>query len=248
MTSERVEAILAEVKPPTILNVGCVNHRLPSSREAQDFWLHGQLAKRFCDSQLLGLDIDEANLEKMRADGYKVEFGDAHNLQYEACFDTIILGELIEHLQNPGECLAGCVRALKPGGRIIITTPNAFSAMLALMYLKNFDHAFNQEHVMWFCPQTLRALAERCGLRILSLRFVDELAPGLLPDLPYRAFALFWLALRKLFPKRYRNTMVAVCEPSGLPGACAEGHPHHLSWKRLEESENSFLNTTVNKR
>lgn len=216
MKSERIEFILSAVKPPNILNIGCVNHDLPASKEAEQYWLHGQLFARYGGANLLGLDIDESNVRQMREKGFVVDVGDAHKLKYDACFDTVILGELIEHLQSPGACIEGCLRALKPGGRIIITTPNAFSIMLGLMYLKNFDRAFNREHVMWFCPQTLRAFAKRCGLRILSLEFVDELEPDLVSDLAYRSFALAWLGLRRIIPRRYRNTMVAVCEPVEL--------------------------------
>jgi hypothetical protein len=86
--------------------------------------------------------------------------------------------------------------------------------MHVLMYLKNFDHAFNTEHVAWFCPQTLRAMVGRCGLRIESFQFVDDLAPDVVSDLPYRLFAYAWLSVRWIFPRRYRNTMVAVCVPS----------------------------------
>jgi len=82
------------------------------------------------------------------------------------------------------------------------------------MYLKNFDQAFNREHVSWFCPQTLRALLQRSGFRVESFRFVDDLAPDIFPDLPYRLFAYVWLGSRWILPRRYRNTMVAVCVPS----------------------------------
>jgi len=152
-------------------------------------------------------------VDRMRRMGFNAELGDAHHLAYESCFDTIILGELIEHLENPGACLAGCRRALRAGGRIIISTPNVFSPMLGLMYFKNYDKAFNPEHVTWFCPQTLRALIERSGLALAHLQFVDDLAPDVVTDTPYRAFAYAWLGMRWLLPERYKNTLVAVCVP-----------------------------------
>jgi hypothetical protein len=65
--------------------------------------------------------------------------------------------------------------------------------MQILMYLKNFDQAFNAEHVMWFCVQTRRTLVERCVLRIESFTFVDDWAPDTLRELPYRLFSNLWL-------------------------------------------------------
>lgn len=214
VSGERIEAILSATGGKNILNLGCVNHALPSTDAERVRWLHNELCERFPSANVLGLDIDEENVARMRELGMNVATGDAERLSFHSEFDTIILGEILEHLGNPGACLEGCRQALKPGGRIVISTPNTFSAMLMLMYLKNFDHAFNAEHVVWFCPQTLRALVERCGLRIESFDFVDDLAPDVVTDLPYRVFSYLWLGVRWLLPRRYRNTMVTVCVPS----------------------------------
>jgi SAM-dependent methyltransferase len=214
---ERIETILSVVKGPDILNLGCVGHSLPAKQKEKAHWLHLELTKQFPSARVIGLDNDEINVDRMREMGFDAVRGDAHALTYEACFDTVVVGELIEHLQNPGECLEGCRRALKPGGRIILTTPNAFCAMLGLMYLKNFNRAFNAEHVLWFCPQTLYSLAERCSLRIVKFDFVDDLAPEITASHTYRLFAHLWLGLRWLLPRRYRNTMFAVCESSNSP-------------------------------
>lgn len=214
MNSERIEAILQAVRGDDILNLGCVNHSIALTGSEKEHWLQLKLSERFPNANVLGLDIDQENVARMRAQGMNVEVGDAQRLTYHEKFDTIILGEIIEHLENPGACLEGCHRALKPGGRIVLSTPNIFSVMYMLMYLKNSDHAFNNEHVAWFCPQTLRTMVERCGLRIESFRFVDDLAPDLVSDLPYRLFTFAWFGIRWIFPRRYQNTMVAVCVPS----------------------------------
>lgn len=214
MKSERIEAILSAVSGEEILNLGCVNHCIPSTGAEKKRWLQHQLCERFPTANVLGLDIDRENVSRMRSLGMNAEVGDAQRLTYRAKFDTIVLGEILEHLGNPGACLDGCRRALKPSGRIIVSTPNIFSAMFMLMYLKNFDHAFNPEHVVCFCPQTLRALVERCGFRIESFGFVDDLAPDVIDDAPYRLFAYAWFGVRWFLPRRYRNTMVAICVPS----------------------------------
>jgi len=213
MRRDRIEAILAAVEGRDILNLGCVGHTIPFTEKEKERWLHYRLCASFPDANVVGLDLDQPNVKCMRQMGFNAEIGDAQDLAYVSKFDTVILGELIEHLQNPGACLVGCAKVLKPGGRIVISTPNAFSVMLGLMYLKDFDKAFNSEHVVWFCPQTLRALLERCGLRLKQLSFVDDLAPDIDPVLLYRVFAYSWLSIRWLLPERYRNTMVAVCEP-----------------------------------
>jgi len=172
--------------------------------------LHFQLCKRFGMVEILGLDIDLAGLDEMKRMGFNVVAGDAQNLEFESTFDTIVAGELIEHLQSPGLFLESCARVLNPRGRVVISTPNVFSVMLGLMYFKNYDRAFNPEHVAWFCPQTLREMAKRCGFTLTSLHFVDDLEPELVSSRFYKTFVGAWKGIRPLFPSRYRNTMIAV--------------------------------------
>ncbi len=39
-------------------------------------------------------------------------------------FDLILMNQLVEHLWQPRECLANLLTALRPGGRLVIETPN----------------------------------------------------------------------------------------------------------------------------
>jgi 2-polyprenyl-3-methyl-5-hydroxy-6-metoxy-1,4-benzoquinol methylase len=211
--SERLLAILNEIRGPEILHVGCVNHCLPRTPAEQVHHLHYQLCSRFADCHIVGLDIQENAIQELKNSGFDVVHGDAHEMQYQGAFDTVVAGELLEHLQNPGLFLRSCARALKPTGRLIVSTPNVFTPLLFLMYLKKYDHAFNPDHAMWFCPQTLQELLRRSGFLVTNLMFVDDLVEDVVPSYFYKAFAHFWRGIRPLLPLRLRNTMVAVCEP-----------------------------------
>lgn len=46
----------------------------------------------------------------------------------EQSADLMLLSELVEHLEDARPLLAECRRALRPGGRIVITTPNLWDA------------------------------------------------------------------------------------------------------------------------
>src|SRR5258705_13839210 len=105
MKSDRIEAIFAEVRGNDILNLGCVNHSIALTESEKERWLQLKLSERFPRANVLGLDIDQENVARMRGQGMNVEVGDAQRLTYHASFDTIVLGEIIEHLENPGACL-----------------------------------------------------------------------------------------------------------------------------------------------
>jgi SAM-dependent methyltransferase len=51
-------------------------------------------------------------------------FGTALSLPFaDASFDTVISFEVLEHVTNPQQMVAEIQRVLKPGGRVILTTP-----------------------------------------------------------------------------------------------------------------------------
>lgn len=49
---------------------------------------------------------------------------DAYDIPLEsATFDTILMSEVLEHLERPADALAECHRLLRPGGKLILTAP-----------------------------------------------------------------------------------------------------------------------------
>jgi 2-polyprenyl-6-hydroxyphenyl methylase/3-demethylubiquinone-9 3-methyltransferase len=50
--------------------------------------------------------------------------GNAFELQFPQPFDAVLITEIIEHVAHPDEFLASVARLLRPGGFIIMTTPN----------------------------------------------------------------------------------------------------------------------------
>lgn len=68
----------------------------------------------------------------------------------DACFDAAICGELIEHLAlGPDKLLAESNRVLRPGGRLILSTPNATSLarILNLVRGANVDWPYSPQGI-----------------------------------------------------------------------------------------------------
>jgi len=193
----RINAILNRVKGPTVLDLGCVQHDAANADRAD--WLHGHLERTH--NYVLGIDILENEIQKLQRRGYNVRVGDAETLDLPGVFDTVVAGELIEHLSNPGKMLATAHDHLEPGGRLVLSTPNPW-AFVHVRRAAVGRLRINDEHTAWFGPTTLRQLLDRHGFDVLSIdgtaqrhRGVMGLAQAL--DLTYLAATTWVVAAEK---------------------------------------------------
>jgi 2-polyprenyl-3-methyl-5-hydroxy-6-metoxy-1,4-benzoquinol methylase len=149
-----------------VLDVGCVDHT--ASAASADTWLHRYVA--LAASSVLGVDLAAAEVLKLRDRGYNVITADAQVMSLGERFETIVVGELIEHVESPGALLRNLRDHLEPGGQILITTPNPWYAYHWVESLL-FDprQRWNPEHVAWFDAFTLGNLVKRCGFRVESV-------------------------------------------------------------------------------
>jgi hypothetical protein len=82
----------------------------------------------------------------------------------------IVLGEVLEHLSNPGWFLTR-LRAAYPCPTII-SVPSAFSEAGRQMALKGIE-CVNLDHCAWYSPKTLSVLLTRAGYRIAEFAYYN---------------------------------------------------------------------------
>jgi SAM-dependent methyltransferase len=231
MFSLRTDAILKWVKGPEVLDVGCTGHFVNIGSPQ---WLHGRLREKF--PSVSGIDISEANAAILRENGFdKIYVQSAESFQLSDKFDTIVAGELIEHLANPGLFLQQARAHLKPGGRLVLTTPNAFSLLfISYALLKYPKTCQNLQHTCWFCPQTMKELVERNGFKIEHFELFDDYPPDS-PSWRYRLFVAvrgwFGFLLPKLLAK---NGMFLVLAPDPDSAADTDSHARVGASQALE--------------
>lgn len=105
-----------------VLEIGCAN---------------GDLSVMVANNvnSVLGIDIDPVPLEMARSKCHDLgisncyfDIGDGARLQFKSdTFDTVLLAEVLEHVANPDAILKEAFRVCKPGGRIVLSTPNGYS-------------------------------------------------------------------------------------------------------------------------
>jgi len=74
-------------------------------------------------------------------------------------FDLVCMLEVIEHLQSPEKEIERIGTLLKPGGILLITTPNIKSFSAKLLGTKWWS--FRRMHLHYFSPNTLKELARK---------------------------------------------------------------------------------------
>ena len=100
-----------------VLDLGCGN--------ASIFRTFGKSIDSYC-----GIDTDSDIIQKLKEEFPNQEFFirdlDNDPINFDCRFDCIIMVALIEHIFNQKFLMEGVSRALRPGGRVVMTTPTPF--------------------------------------------------------------------------------------------------------------------------
>jgi 2-polyprenyl-3-methyl-5-hydroxy-6-metoxy-1,4-benzoquinol methylase len=154
----------------SVLDVGVVSHSL--SHVDLPTWLHGQL--RDVARELVGVDILEEQVAELRARGFDVHAIDAtSDANLGRRFERVIMGDLIEHVENPVALLRFGARHLDEGGLILVTTPNPLYFGHAYESLRTGVVLNNAEHISYVAPVHALELARRAGLELREYRHLQ---------------------------------------------------------------------------
>jgi SAM-dependent methyltransferase len=90
-----------------------------------------------------------------------------------AAFDVATLWDVVEHLDSPGRDLRAIARSLRPGGRLLATTP-VLDSWEARRYGQRWPGWDAPRHLLVFDRDTLRGLLASCGFRVLFCTWISE--------------------------------------------------------------------------
>jgi 2-polyprenyl-6-hydroxyphenyl methylase/3-demethylubiquinone-9 3-methyltransferase len=158
----------------------------------------------------LGYDVTWNDLRAELADYVRLKYergtlryapGNAFELGFRECFDIVLITEVIEHVAHPDQFLAQAAQMVRPGGHIVLTTPNGAYFRNPLPRFSEhpdpsvFESAQFQPdsdgHIFLLHEDEVRSLAKTCGLDVIDVDiFANALTNGhlktgaLLPALP----------------------------------------------------------------
>jgi SAM-dependent methyltransferase len=168
---DRIKVIERYVVEGDVLDLGCVDAR--PGREAASVRIHRKADALFrrileLNPRAVGVDIDPAGVRVLTQMGFNVVCADVEKMELGRQFDAIIAGEIIEHLESPGLFLRNMHRHLKPGGHILISTPNPFHNAQTWKIWRHGRPTVHEGHMGWQDPLTLKQLLERTGYELVE--------------------------------------------------------------------------------
>ena len=165
-TRERIDWIVGKIEGRHILDIGCSQGLLAFL-----------LAKADETARVTGIDISEdcisfANeqLAKTPTLCQRISFytGDFLSITPKNTYDTIVIGQVLEHTSDPRAFLAHASEFISPAGRIIVTVP------YGLWEHDEHQHTFFAAMLYDMMPETLRiGCMELAGSRLGAVATVD---------------------------------------------------------------------------
>jgi SAM-dependent methyltransferase len=163
---DRIEYLTDAVRGRRAVHVGFVDSGCLDYHERTNTWLHAHLDR--AATSLVGLDLDAGGVEIARRNGFEGHAVDCTDPAAVAALgidpaQVAVAGEVIEHLDRGGDFLDALHAVVEPGGRLIVTTPNASGLLnAAAAALAGFE-VNHPDHVTLYSCYTLTNLLERHG-------------------------------------------------------------------------------------
>ncbi|CAG1770991.1 hypothetical protein BAC3_01479 [uncultured bacterium] len=172
----RDELIFELIKERTVMHFGCIDDDAETieRKTVAGVWLHTNVTRH--SRKTTGIDLNKAMIPELAAMGVNnICYGDIQDTATFTCpaaafqeTDTLLIPDVIEHLNNPGQMLQGIRDAFNKDVRIIITTPNPYMIMNFYDTLRRRE-GYSKWHTCYFSIANMKILLGRYGITIREI-------------------------------------------------------------------------------
>ncbi|OAI45867.1 hypothetical protein AYO44_02395 [Planctomycetaceae bacterium SCGC AG-212-F19] len=166
----------------------------------------GAFSRRLLDHGFHGVEAVELRQEAFAVSGVPVHALDLNSAWAEPLpgrFDAVVALEVIEHLENPWHFTRQCAAAVRPGGWVLLSTPNIESSRSRIEFLLTGEFRFFREkdfadcgHITSLTARQMERTAAGAGLGLREYRHSRHkgmLRPGSFrKNLRAMLYALSW--------------------------------------------------------
>jgi len=142
-------------------------------------WMSSRLAEM---GKVLGVDLSNEAIETARSRYPGIEFScidasDSRRVTLDRQFDVVVSSEVIEHVLKQEEYIQNIISLLKPGGLLVLTTPNG-------RWKEHFYHGgrneWAQPYELWLTGRQLTAIMKD----MLDVDYIHSFNANWVIDLP----------------------------------------------------------------
>lgn len=124
--------------------------------------------------KVYGVEADENARRVADKFGFNVHVGlfnpDIYENNY---FDIVTMDQVIEHVKDPVETLRGVARILKPGGQVILSTPNP-NGWGSKVFGRRWINWHIPYHIQHFSIQSMKLSASEAGLEFVEAKTITS--------------------------------------------------------------------------
>jgi 2-polyprenyl-3-methyl-5-hydroxy-6-metoxy-1,4-benzoquinol methylase len=177
---DRIPFVVDRARGTRVIHVGFADAGYRDFHMAEEQWLHDHLAG--VAKELVGVDLDAAGVAEAVEQGHEAYVADCCDVDAVAALDlapgqTVIAGEIIEHLDDPGSFLDAMHVLCAPDGVLVITTPNAYGWVNPAALLAGYE-VNHPDHIAMYTWRTLSQMLGRHGWEVVeTATFVPSVKP-----------------------------------------------------------------------
>jgi 2-polyprenyl-3-methyl-5-hydroxy-6-metoxy-1,4-benzoquinol methylase len=126
---------------------------------------------------VLGVDVSRARVARARQSFPSIRFYDRPLPQTDVelgSADLCVMDNVIEHLTEPQTVLKGLRRYIKPGGKIVVITPNMESGTFRLLGKRWTPELAPHAHIFLFTPAALTRVVTDAGFAVQTVGTFHE--------------------------------------------------------------------------
>ncbi len=125
------------------------------------------IPNKYFTGTVTGIDLDEAPPSLPANYSATLQMDITKLADSVETYDTIVAGELIEHLENAHEFLRATRRLLKPGGSLILSTPNPLGFPIVFAELFQTERFFyTADHRFLVTPRWMKRMLVDSGFTV----------------------------------------------------------------------------------